>query len=64
MNCRNIPYVHESQAAPSMKLHSDLGVTQKTAWKMGQKIHESSIEGDVELMSGSVEVDEANFSGL
>ena len=48
----------------SMKLHRDLGVTQKTAWMMAQKIREGWIDGDGELMSGSVEVDETYIGGL
>ena len=48
----------------SMKLHRDLGVTQKTAWMMAQKIREGWIDGDGEKMSGSVEVDETYMGGL
>ena len=48
----------------SMKLHRDLGVTQKTAWMMAQKIREGWIDGDGELMSGPVEVDETYMGGL
>ena len=48
----------------SMKLHRDLGVTQKTAWMMAQKIREGWIDGDDEKMSGSVEVDETYLGGL
>ncbi len=46
----------------SMKLHRDLGVTQKTAWFMQQRIREAfSVEGPVFM--GPVEVDEAYFGG-
>ena len=48
----------------SMKLHRDLGVTQKTAWMMAQKIREGWIDGDGESMSGPVEVDETYIGGL
>ena len=48
----------------SMKLHRDLGVTQKTAWMMAQKIREGWIDGDGDMMSGPVEVDEAYMGGL
>ena len=48
----------------SMKLHRDLGVTQKTAWMMAQKIREGWIDGDGELMIGPVEVDETYMGGL
>ena len=47
----------------SMKLHRDLGVTQKTAWMMAQKIRAGWIDGDGELMSGPVEVDETYIGG-
>lgn len=45
----------------SMKLHRHLGVTQKTAWMMAQKIRDGWIE-DREL-SGTVEVDETFIGG-
>ena len=46
----------------SMKLHRDLGVTQKTAWFMQQRIREAfSAEGS--MFPGPVEVDEAAFGG-
>lgn len=41
----------------SMKLHRDLGVTQKTAWIMAQKIREGWTGGE-SLLDGTVEVDE------
>jgi len=48
----------------SMKLHRDIGVTQKTAWFMQQRIREAfaalSPEGD---MAGPVEVDETYVGG-
>ena len=46
----------------SMKLHRDLGVTQKTAWTMAQKIREGWQEGKG-LLSGPVEVDEIYMGG-
>ena len=45
----------------SMKLHRDLGVTQKTAWMMAQKIRECWLN-DAQL-SGEVEVDETFIGG-
>ena len=47
----------------SMKLHRDLGVTQKTAWFMLHRIREAfaDMAGDFD---GPVEVDEAYFGGL
>ena len=48
----------------SMKLHRDLGITQKTAWHMQQRIREAfSHEGPRILFQGPVEVDEAYFGG-
>jgi len=48
----------------SMKLHRDLGVTQKTAWFMAQKIREGWNEGqDHDKMDGIVEVDETYIGG-
>lgn len=46
----------------SMKLHRDLGVTQKTAWMMGQKIRECWWE-EWNLLTGEVEVDETFIGG-
>lgn len=49
----------------SMKLHRDLGVTQKTAWFMAQKIREGWLGGqDKEKLDGTVEVDETYIGGL
>ncbi len=48
----------------SMKLHRDLGVTQKTAWFMQQRIREAfAAEGDGEPMAGPVEADETYVGG-
>ena len=48
----------------SMKLHRDLGVTQKTAWFMAQKIREGWLAGqDDDKMDGVVEVDETYIGG-
>ena len=46
----------------SLKLGRDLGVTQKTAWMMAQKIRECWIS-DSPPLSGSVEVDETFIGG-
>ena len=46
----------------SMKLHRDLGITQKTAWTMAQKIREGWTGGKP-LLSGTVEVDETFVGG-
>ena len=47
----------------SMKLHRDLGVTQKTAWHMVNRIRESYGEVN-DLFDGEVEVDQAHFGGV
>ena len=46
----------------SMKLHRDLGVTQKTAWLLAQKIRQGWIDGGGKL-TGEVEVDETYVGG-
>jgi len=49
----------------SMKLHRDLGVTQKTAWFMAQKIRQGWLDGqDEDKLDGVVEVDETYIGGL
>jgi transposase-like protein len=48
----------------SMKLHRDLGVTQKTAWMMAQKIREGYKGGrENTKLAGTVEVDETFIGG-
>ncbi|MCY3692843.1 MAG: IS1595 family transposase [Chloroflexota bacterium] len=46
----------------SMKLHRDLGITQKSAWFMGHRIREA-MAGDDPVFSGPVEVDETYIGG-
>jgi transposase-like protein len=46
----------------SMKLHRDLGMTQKTAWALAQKIRQGWIDGSDKL-SGDIEVDETYVGG-
>ena len=46
----------------SMKLHRDLGVTQKTAWHLGHRIREAWAH-DTGLLAGPVEVDETYIGG-
>ncbi|MXW97144.1 MAG: IS1595 family transposase [Acidimicrobiaceae bacterium] len=49
----------------SMKLHRDLGVTQKTAWYMLHRIRESfAVLADVVAMQGPIEVDTTYIGGL
>ena len=47
----------------SMKLHRDIGVTQKTAWHMQQRIREAFME-EGGMFSGPVEIDETFIGGL
>lgn len=47
----------------SMKLHRDIGVTQKTAWHMQQRIREAFME-EGGMFSGPVEIDETYIGGL
>ena len=46
----------------SMKLHRDIGVTQKTAWFLAHRIREA-LSQDGELFEGPVEVDETYMGG-
>ena len=50
------------KSVSSMKLHRDLGVTQKTAWFMMQRIREA-FTAPVGRFAGPVEVDESYFGG-
>ena len=47
----------------SMKLHRDIGVTQKTAWFMQQRIREAWGGEIASLMSGPIEADETYIGG-
>ena len=47
----------------SMKLHRDIGVTQKTAWHMAHRIRASWRQGAVESFGGPVEADETYIGG-
>ncbi|WP_199720469.1 IS1595 family transposase [Stagnimonas aquatica] len=46
----------------SMKLHRDLGLTQKSAWLLAQKIRQGWIDGGGKL-TGEVEIDETYVGG-
>ena len=49
----------------SMKLHRDLGISQRSAWFMQQRIREAFAEkGKTAMFSGAVEVDETYVGGL
>ena len=47
----------------SMKLHRDLGVTQRTAWFMLHRIREAWAQDSGELFDGPAEADESYFGG-
>ena len=47
----------------SMKLHRDLGVTQKTAWHLAHRIREAWADQAPPRFDGPVEVDESYFGG-
>ena len=53
------------KGAASMKLHRDLGITQKSAWHLAHRIREAWAESDGSnpLFGGPVEVDESYFGG-
>ena len=53
------------KSVASMKLHRDLGITQKSAWFLGQRLrYAMSQNGNAsELFSGPVEVDETYMGG-
>lgn len=55
VNCKN--------GVSSYEVHRALGVTQKTAWFMGQRIRLALQNGSIEKMSGEVEVDETLIGG-
>lgn len=46
-----------------MKLHRDLGVTQKTAWFMLHRIREAGSDVPAEAFAGPVEADETFVGG-
>ena len=46
-----------------MKLHRDLGITQKTAWFMLHRLRESWVESGIEGFIGPIEVDETYMGG-
>ena len=58
-------YLHLTslKGVSSMKLHRDIGVTQKTAWFMLQRIREAWSTGDLEQFAGPVEIDETYMGG-
>ena len=51
------------KSVSSMKLHRDLGVTQKTAWFMLHRLREAWVAEGTEVFGGPVEVDETYIGG-
>ena len=47
-----------------MKLHRDIGVTQKTAWFMQQHIREAFAQAGLQLFDGPIEIDHTYIGGL
>ena len=72
MEASNIPYqkwalafylfMTSLKSVSSMKLHRDLGVTQKTAWHLAHRLRKA-FESDSGLFAGPVEVDETYMGG-
>ena len=54
--------VMTSKSVSSMKLHRDLGITQKSAWFLAQRLR-AALSEDSKLFSGPVEVDETYMGG-
>lgn len=58
-------YSTNLKSVSSMKLHRDLGITQRTAWFMAHRIRQMwADEGDATKFKGPVEVDETFVGGL
>lgn len=55
-------YSTNLKGVSSMKLHRDLGITQKSAWHMAHRIREAWT-AETDKFTGPVEVDEAYFGG-
>ena len=56
-------YVTNIKGISSMRLHRELGVTQKTAWFMLHRLREGWAEAGLPPMAGPVEVDETYIGG-
>ena len=56
-------YTTGIKGTSSMKLHRDLGITQKTAWHLAHRIREAWEEETVPTFSGPIEVDETYIGG-
>ena len=51
------------KSVSSMKLHRDIGVTQKTAWFMLHRLRQAYADAEVDLFDGPVEIDETALGG-
>ena len=51
------------KSVSSMKLHRDLGITQKSAWHLAHRIRKSWSKRDPKMFSGPVEADETYVGG-
>ena len=56
-------YVTSLKGVSSMKLHRDIGVTQKTAWYMLHRLREAWADSGLSEFVGPVEVDETYMGG-
>ncbi|MCY4231811.1 MAG: IS1595 family transposase, partial [Alphaproteobacteria bacterium] len=56
-------YVTNLKSVSSMKLHRDIGVTQKTAWFMMHRLREAWDQSGLESLIGPVETDETYMGG-
>ena len=63
MGYRHLPVPHSLKSVSSMKLHRDIGISQRAAWFMLHRIREAWEPNDGTPFSGPVEVDESYFGG-
>ena len=56
-------YMTSLKGVSSMKLHRDLGITQKSAWHMAHRIREAMRAADSPRFAGPVEADETYIGG-
>ena len=56
-------YMTSLKGVSSMKLHRDLGITQKSAWHMAHRIREAMRAADSPKFAGPVEADETYMGG-
>lgn len=58
-----IHLITHKKGISSVQLAKDLGITQKSAWRMLHKIRENMLENNPEKFTGTVEIDEAFIGG-